>query len=174
MRSILQFFCLYRPVAAGHFGPSSSGGLGAPPLGAFFLRISFSDLKGDVSSCVGRLKRVLFLSNLKMKSEEKKKLQAAMHQAAVHQAAVHQDLLKRTDQNVRPQQACRGKKNVRKSIIILKLYQSICLSIYLLMVNNNLKLYIVVVHVNNLNYIHLSIYVLPSLFKLKPESILLH
>ena len=26
----------------------------------FFLRISFSDLKGDVSSCVGRLKRVLF------------------------------------------------------------------------------------------------------------------
>ena len=38
------------------------------------------------------------LSNLK--SEEKKKLQAAMHQ----------DLLKRTDKNVRPQQACRGKK----------------------------------------------------------------
>ena len=35
----------------------------------------------------------------------KKKLQAA-----VHQAAVHQDLLKRTDKNVRPQQACRGKK----------------------------------------------------------------
>ena len=63
-------FCLYRPVAAGHFGPSSSGGLGALPLGAlrlgalaletFFLRISFSDLKGDVSSCVGRLKIVLF------------------------------------------------------------------------------------------------------------------
>ena len=56
-------FCLYRPVAAGHFRPSSSGGLGALPLGAlplgsfFFLRIS--DLK-DVFSCVGRLKRVLF------------------------------------------------------------------------------------------------------------------
>ena len=29
---------------------------------------------------------------------------------------MHQDLLKRTDQNVRPQQACRGKKNVRRSI----------------------------------------------------------
>ena len=63
-RSTNIFFCLYRPVAAGHFGPSSSGGLVALPLGAlrlgaFFLRISFSDLK-DVSSCVGRLKRVLF------------------------------------------------------------------------------------------------------------------
>ena len=31
------FFCLYRPVAAGHFGPSSSGGLGALPLGALRL-----------------------------------------------------------------------------------------------------------------------------------------
>ena len=59
------------------------------------------------STCPHRRKHLL--SNLKMKSEEKK-LQAAMHQAAVHQAAVHQDLLKRTDQNVRPQQACRGKK----------------------------------------------------------------
>ena len=39
-----------------------------------------------------------------------KKLQAAMPQAAVHQAAVHQDLLKRTDENVRPQQACWSKK----------------------------------------------------------------
>ena len=29
-------------------------------LKLFFLRISFSDLKGDVSSCVGRFKRVLF------------------------------------------------------------------------------------------------------------------
>ena len=60
------------------------------------------------STCPHRRKHLL--SNLKMKSEEKKKLQAAMHQAAVHQAAVHQDLLKRTDENVRPQQACRGKK----------------------------------------------------------------
>ena len=55
-------------------------------------------------------KRKHLLSNLKMKSEEKKMLQAAMHQAAVHQAAVHQNLLKRTDENVRPQQACGGKK----------------------------------------------------------------
>ena len=47
---------------------------------------------------------------------KKKKLQAAMHQAAVHQAAGHQDLLKRTDQNVRPQQACRGK------IMFVRLY----------------------------------------------------
>ena len=76
-------FCLYRPVTRGHVCPSSSGGLGALPLGAlrlgalplgalplgalrldalpfgaFFLRIS--DLIGDVFSCVGRLKRVLF------------------------------------------------------------------------------------------------------------------
>ena len=28
--------CLYKPVAGGHFGPSSSGGLGALPLGACF------------------------------------------------------------------------------------------------------------------------------------------
>ena len=54
------------------------------------------------STCPNRRKHLL--SNLKMKCEEKK-LQAAMHQAAVHQ-----DLLKRTYQNVRPQQACRGKK----------------------------------------------------------------
>ena len=54
-----MYFCLYRPVTSGHFGPSSSGGLGALPLGAlrlvalrhgalplgaFFLRIS--DLTG--------------------------------------------------------------------------------------------------------------------------------
>ena len=30
-------FCLYRAVAAGHFGLSSSGGLGALPLGALRL-----------------------------------------------------------------------------------------------------------------------------------------
>ena len=30
-------FCLYRPVAGGHFGPSSSGGLGALPFGALPL-----------------------------------------------------------------------------------------------------------------------------------------
>ena len=30
-------FCLYRPVAAGHFRPSSSGCLGALPLGALRL-----------------------------------------------------------------------------------------------------------------------------------------
>ena len=64
------------------------------------------------STCPHRRKHIL--SNLK--SEEKKKLQAAMRQAAVQQAAVHQDLLKRTDQNVRPQKACRGNKNVRRSI----------------------------------------------------------
>ena len=52
------------------------------------------------STCPHRRKHLL--SNLK--SEEKKL------QAAVHQAAVHQDLPKRMDQNVRPQQACRGKK----------------------------------------------------------------
>ena len=28
--------CLYKLVTGGHFGPSSSGGLGALPLGAFF------------------------------------------------------------------------------------------------------------------------------------------
>ena len=58
------------------------------------------------------LKRTLFnlptqekTSPIKSEIQRKKKLQAA-----VNQAAVHQDLPKRTDQNVRPQQACRGKK----------------------------------------------------------------
>ena len=39
---------------------------------------------------------------------EKKNLQAAMDQAVVHQ-----DLLKTTDENSRPQQACRGKKKCK-------------------------------------------------------------
>ena len=73
------FFCLYRPVTGGHFGPSSSGGLGALPLEAFFF-LRISDLI-DVFSCVGRLKRVLFTCSCphrrkhlqsNLKSEEKK------------------------------------------------------------------------------------------------------
>ena len=55
-------FCLHRPVAGGHFGPSSSGGLGALPLGALRLELSFLRISDfiDVFSRVGRLKRVLF------------------------------------------------------------------------------------------------------------------
>ena len=76
--------------------------------GLYFLHPPFSE----------QAKRTLFnlptqekTSSFKSENEiRKKKLQAAMHQAAVHQAAVHQDLLMRTDENVRPQQACRGKK----------------------------------------------------------------
>ena len=54
--------------------------------------------------------------------------QAAVHQAAVHQAAVHQDLLKRTDQNVRPQQACRGKEMYEDLYIKIVMCSSILLS----------------------------------------------
>ena len=39
-------FCLYRPVAGGHFGPSSSGGLGALPLGALPLGAFFFFWRG--------------------------------------------------------------------------------------------------------------------------------
>ena len=49
--------CLYKLAMGGHFGPSSSGGLGALTLRAFF-RISY--LTGDVFSCVGKSRRVLF------------------------------------------------------------------------------------------------------------------
>ena len=64
------------------------------------------------------------------------KLQTAMHQAAVHQAAVHQDLLKRTDENVQPQHACRG-NNVRRSIY--KCDQTTCM---FLLFRFNMDLYV--------------------------------
>ena len=51
--------CLCKPVTGGHFGPSSPGGLGALSPGAASL-FRISDLIGDVFSCVGRLRRVLF------------------------------------------------------------------------------------------------------------------
>ena len=51
--------CLYKPVTSGHFGPSTSGGIGALPLGAFFF-LRILDLIGDVFFCMGRLRRVLF------------------------------------------------------------------------------------------------------------------
>ena len=53
-------FCLYRPVAAGHFRPSSSGGLGALPLGA--LRLGALSLETFFSSdFIFRFERRCFL-----------------------------------------------------------------------------------------------------------------
>ena len=57
---LLTFFCLYRPVAAEHFRPSSSGGLGALPLGA--LRLGALPLEAFFSSdFIFRFERRCFL-----------------------------------------------------------------------------------------------------------------
>ena len=82
------------------------------------------------STCPHRRKHLL--SNLK--SEEKKK-----PQAAVHQAAVHQDLLKRTDQNVRPQLACRGKKMYVDLYVKIVICSSILLSTLFYIAKNSTK-----------------------------------
>ena len=76
-------------------------------------------------------------SPFKSEIQRKKKLQAAMHQAAVHQ-----DLLKRTDQNVRPQQACRGKKMYVDLYIKIVICSSILLSTLFYIAKIALNIYI--------------------------------
>ena len=89
--------------------------------------------------------------------------QAAMHQAAVHQAAMHQDLLKRTNQNVRPQQACRGKK-CTKIYIYIYVSDSRSLSVSVsLSLSASLSVYIYI-YIYIYNYICLCLSVSPSLF----------
>ena len=147
----------------------------SPPLSLFTLSFSLYSalsLPPFPLSVSLSLKRTLFnlptqkvTSPFKSENEirRKKKLQAAMHQAAVHQAAVHQDLLKRTDQNVRPQQACRGKIMYLGLYIKIVIFSSILLNTLFYIAKNSTKsiyiyiyiyIYILYIYVPNLKSFH--------------------